>query len=60
VTTTETKPEEIQAVRTESEEPVTTQASQADLPAQVKPEETEVAILSPAQIAAQMGVEEQI
>jgi hypothetical protein len=59
VTTTETKPEEIAAVRVESEEPVTTQASQADLPAQVKPEES-VAAFSPAQIAAQMGVEEQI
>jgi len=59
VTTTETKPEEIAAVRVESEEPVTTQASQADLPAQVKPEES-VAAFSPAQIAAQMGVEEQV
>jgi len=56
VTTTETKPEEIAAVRTESEEPVTTQASQADLPAQVKLEEPVVAF-SPDQIAAQMAEE---
>jgi len=56
VTTTETKPEEIAAVRTESEEPVTTQASQADLPAQVKQEEPVVAF-SPDQIAAQMAEE---
>ena len=56
VTTTETKPEEIAAVRVESEEPVTTQASQADLPVQVKPEEP-VAAFSPDQIAAQMAEE---
>jgi hypothetical protein len=62
VTTTEKPTEEIQAIRVESEVPVTTQASQADLPAQIKPEElvASAAVLSPDQIAAQMGEEPQV